>query len=245
MRNSLKYMALAATVAAFGCGGGSAADTSSGSAAATPSTVKTPKPKVTAEAGVPVSQAPDDGGKSLVVLGNRVIQRSGINRDPFALKPGEKGYETQQETERVLGQTGGFSVEFTPPEPKPEEAPRILQPQPYRRLSGVVVGDSVMALIDMGDGTSTLIRPGMTLPPPNSEWRVVSIDEEKAVLRRNGNILPHQVTVRLESPPSNMSGGSNGVPGGGAPGGPPGRTGGGKPSVGAGGAGGGFRGASD
>jgi hypothetical protein len=86
-----------------------------------------------------------------------------------------------------------------------------------------VVGDSVLALIDMGNGTTELIRPGQRIP--GSEWTVVSIDEEKAILRRGGNRLPRQVTVRLELPPPGFGGGGNtgGFPGGPTgPGGPPG-----------------------
>jgi hypothetical protein len=65
----------------------------------------------------------------------------------------------------------------------------VVEPQPYRRLSGIVVGDSVLALIVMGDGAGPqIIRPGLRIP--NSPWRVISIDEEQAVLRRDGDVLP-------------------------------------------------------
>jgi hypothetical protein len=128
---------------------------------------------------------------------------------------------------RVFGQIGGFTVQYTPPEvesPEPQDFP---EPQPYRRLAGVVVGDSVLALIDMGDGTLRVIRPGETIE--GTEWRVASIDSDKAILRRSGNRTPRQVIVRLESPPAGIGGGGfpGGAPGGfpGGPGGAPGRPG--------------------
>lgn len=150
--------------------------------------------------------------------------------DPFALKSNERQFDRDQEALRVFGETG-FTVQYQEPE---EEAPKqedIPEPQPYRRLAGVVVGDSILALIDMGNGQLEVIRPGQQIP--NSEWRVISIDSEKAVLRRNGNRTPRQIIVRLESPPPGMGGGGMGQPGGmpggpggfGGPGGGPGRPG--------------------
>ena len=139
-------------------------------------------------------------------------------RDPFALLPEERGFEISQTSERILAESGGFRFDYEPPT---ETAPaEIVEPQPYRRLAGVIVGESVLALIDMGDGRLEIIRPGQRIP--NSEWTVVSIDEDKAVLRRSGNKLPRQIIVRLESPPFNPNQGGGG--GGGQPG-PAGGTG--------------------
>jgi len=159
--------------------------------------------------------------------------------DPFALLSEERGYELSQTSERFASESGGFSFDYVPPV---ETAPTVVvEPQPYRRLAGVIVGESVLALIDMGDGRLEIIRPGQRIP--NSEWTVISIDEEKAVLRRSGNKLPRQVIVRLESPPYNPGQGGGGAPaGGGLPGpagGPPGGAAPNRPGVGgAGGAGG-------
>ena len=143
--------------------------------------------------------------------------------DPFALLGEERSYELSQTSERFAQESGGFSFDYEPPV---VVAPTVInEPQPYRRLAGVIVGESVLGLIDMGDGRLEIIRPGQRIP--NSEWTVISIDEDKAVLRRSGNRLPRQITVRLESPPYNPgqggggAGGPAGVGGAGAPGGGP------------------------
>ena len=137
-------------------------------------------------------------------------------RDPFALLAEERAYDINQASERILAESGGFVFDYVPPDPPADTT--IVEPQPYRRLAGVIVGESVLALIDMGDGRLEIIRPGQRIP--NSEWMVVSIDEEKAILRRGGNRLPREIIVRLESPPYNPQGGGfGGGGGGGAPGG--------------------------
>jgi hypothetical protein len=96
-------------------------------------------------------------------------------------------------------------------------------------LAGVLVGDTVSAIIVMEDGSTHLIKPGMRIP--NSPWRVLSIDEEKAVLRRAGTVKPTQIIVRLETPPGGVpTGGGGGRGPGGAPGNPGGAGGaGGRP----------------
>jgi len=132
------------------------------------------------------------------------------------MKPYEKQYDTEQNALRLVATYGPFDPVFTPPVEQ-DKTPPVIEDQPYRRLAGVVVGDSVLAIIDMGNGSTELIRPGQQIP--NSEWKVVSIDQDKAVLRRGGSALPHEVTVRLESPPLGVGGG-NGQFGGGQ-GGPP------------------------
>jgi hypothetical protein len=142
--------------------------------------------------------------------------------DPFALLNEERSFDSRQTSERFLSEQG-FRFDYEePPPPRPVD---VVEPQPYRRLAGVIVGESVLALIDMGDGRLEIIRPGQRIP--NSEWTVVSIDEEKAILRRGGNRLPRQIVVRLESPPF-QGGGGTGTPGGGGPGG---GFGGGRPGV--------------
>jgi hypothetical protein len=155
--------------------------------------------------------------------------------DPFALEPKERNYETRQTTERLFGQNG-WRVDFVPA--VETVVVPVVEPQPYRRLAGVIVGDSVLALIDMGDGQLQIIRPGQEI----NGWRVVSIDAEKAILRRGGNKLPHEVTVRLETPPSGFPGGGGGTgnnPGGGSGGGIPGGGDPGRPATPPGGTGGG------
>jgi len=196
---------------------------------------KTPKKNVDvpleAAAGIPVQQTVDAEAIKPLLAANFGAPR----QDPFALKSNERAFETSQETFRLFDEIGGFTTQFTPPEEKEQAVEDTPEPQPYRRLAGVVVGDSVLALIDMGDGTLQVIRPGQQIP--NSEWRVASIDGDKAVLRRSGNRTPRQVIVKLESPPPGTGGGAaggfgapggfgppgaGGFPGAGAPGGRPG-----------------------
>jgi hypothetical protein len=147
-----------------------------------------------------------------------VASRYGHARqDPFALKPGEKQYEIDQSTERITTSMGGWSGPmFQPKEEKNPNAGLTVEPQPYRRLSGVVVGDAVYAILETEGQETVLIRPGMKIP--NSDWTVASIDQEKAVLVRTGNKLPRTVVVRLESPPANIGSGTTGnAPGSGSP----------------------------
>lgn len=175
------------------------------------------------DAGAPV--APSNDTIMRVAASKRFVSRT----DPFALNPSQRAFELQQQQERILQDLGGFygGVEF------PEEVdvvPTVQQP-PYRRLAGVVVGQSVLGIIEMEDGrTQTVVRPGMMLP--GTEWRVISIDANRAVLRRAGNVLPREISVRLEVRPPGF-GQAPGGPGpggdptqGGRPGGPGGRPGG-------------------
>lgn len=136
--------------------------------------------------------------------------------DPFALLAKERAFEVQQTGERLYTEFGWHGVAFVPAQDV-VIIPTV-EPQPYRRLAGVIVADSIMALIDMGDGQLQLIRPGQVI----NGWTVVSIDGEKAVLRRGGNVLPHEVTVRLEQPPLGGGSGSGNSPGNNG-GNPPGR----------------------
>lgn len=153
--------------------------------------------QVKASSGVPLTPALQDPSVVVTLIHSETtVARS----NPFELHPIEKAYETKQQNARVFANTGTFwPAVFTP---RPEQVEVIqTEPQPYRRLAGVVVGDSVMAIIDMGNGgPMELIRPGMQIP--NSPWRVVSIDEDKAVLKRSGNRLPREIVVRLEPVPA-------------------------------------------
>jgi hypothetical protein len=178
-------------------------------------------------AGKPLERG--DGAKAWQDLAKGIPFSS--RPDSFALQPYERAFNTQQTTERVFSEVGYQSPSFVPvddtvPTPKTE-------PQPYRRLAGVIVSDSILALIDMGNGKLELIRPGQDI----GGWHVDSIDGDKAVLTRGGNLLPKRIIVRLEEPspfgrPDNAGGGGN--PGGvgpGSPGGAPGGVPGGAPGA--------------
>ncbi len=180
--------------------------------------------RATSDAGVPPSSIVDSNRLAKVVAQRNGAGAYGTARsDPFALTTQEKYFESQQETERFFGSAGGFGT--VPLTLKPVVDEEVVPPeeQPYRRLSGIVVGDSVLAILEEG-GVSTLITPGMKIP--NSPWRVASIDQDKAVLVRSGNTKPTQVIVRLETP---RYGEATGAQGGNGAGGYPGGSGGGYP----------------
>ena len=225
MKVPIGILALSIVAAAMvGCGGGGGGSTSTGgtqstdtSSASSASATYTPKGVL---AGLPVDKSTDMKQYTELVAASA---RYGTRPDPFQLTSEEVSYDKNQNVERVLGSLGGFTTQYTVP---PEESKEVEQqePQPYRRLAGIVVGDSVLAIIDMGDGrASTIIRPGMKIP--NTEWTVVSINEDRAILHRDGNVGPHTISVRLEEPPFGTSTGFGGAQTGGAPTGPQGRRG--------------------
>jgi hypothetical protein len=169
------------------------------------------------EAGLPVDVSTDTKPYKRLVAASA---RFGHRGDPFQLTAEEASFDRKQNVERVLGTMGGFTSEYELPAEESQEVEQQ-EPQPYRRLAGIIVGDSVLALIDMGNGqATTIIHPGMKIP--NTEWTVVSINEDRAILHRDGNIGPHTISVRLESPPAGFSsapsGFSGAAPGAGAPG---------------------------
>jgi hypothetical protein len=180
-----------------------------------------------APAGLPVAQDTDATKYQKLVATKNAAGTFGTARsDPFALTLQERGFETKQTMERFFSSTGGFGV-FVTPKPDTEEVPVAPEPQPYRRLSGIVVGDSILAILEEEGKAPVIVTPGMKIP--DSPWRVVSIDQDKAVLRRSGNVKPTQIVVRLEQPRLGTTPAGGGFPGGGFPGGPPGGPPGGYP----------------
>jgi len=134
--------------------------------------------------------------------------------DPWRLHDNEAEYDIKAKNEKTFAVTGGFFPPRFVPKIETVEIDQI-EPQPFRRLAGVLVGDSVMAIIDMGNGAPMqVIRPGMQIP--NSPWKVMSIDEQKAVLHRSGNKRPKDVVVRLQGPAVSSGGGGQGTAPGGA-----------------------------
>ncbi|MEI7575249.1 MAG: hypothetical protein WCK51_00010 [Armatimonadota bacterium] len=167
--------------------------------------------KPTAQAGIDkdVSKSMNpDRLKGLIAATSRFGSRS----NPFELSADELRFDEFQASEKFLSDAGHFPNSFELPEDKAEEVV-TQEAQPYRRISGIVIGDAVYAILEQ-DGRSTIIRPGMQIPDTN--WFVVSINRDGVTLRRSGNVLPNEVTVRLEVAPPGMS---SGAPAGGAPGG--------------------------
>ena len=165
-------------------------------------------PRMQSPVGVPpVPQQPATAIDTLVF--NASIP--GSRPDPFATFPIENAYERKASNLRATQANNAFFPSlFTPNIPVIKvEAP---EPQPFRRLAGVLVGDSVMAIIDMGDSAGTqVIRPGMQIP--NSPWKVVWINETQAKLHRDGNKKPNDIIVTLQGPQMPGAGGGFGNPG--------------------------------
>lgn len=211
---------MAAVVSALvlaGCGPESVLDTQTASAQATPPAAGAPAAaagyQYQSKVGVPL---PGRGDPSLIPA--LVASRTFSSRsDPFALLPQERSFNASQRAE-LFQQSAGWSTMFEEPVEvvSQDDTP---EPQPYRRLAGILVGDTVSAILIMENGAAHIVKPGTRIP--NSPWRVVSIDEEHAVLRRAGTQKPTQIIVRLETPPGGVPnpGGFGNPPGGGRPGG--------------------------
>jgi len=179
------------------------------------------------DAGIGVSPSVDTTKLTKLVVARNSHGAFGLSRsDPFALTTEEKSFENQQTVERFFA-GNGFGT-FVSEKEQVDEQFEPQEPQPYRRLSGIVVGDSVLAILEEEGKTPLIITPGMMIP--DSPWRVVSIDQDKAILRRSGKTKPNQIIVRLEQPRFSPAGagGETGGPGSfpGGPGGPGGFPGG-------------------
>lgn len=158
--------------------------------------------------------APTAGGKTTMVAA-----RPRSRMDPFARIPAEKD-RYKINIAMLLGEPRAHIPELRPPAPPPIPP---YDPQPYRRLAGILSGDTIAGILIEPDGSAVIVRPGTRI----GEWRVAQMTSTFAVLKRDGNRLPKEVTVRLETPPSDVAGAGAGMtnPGGGGRdfgGGPPG-----------------------
>lgn len=163
--------------------------------------------KLNADAGVPIQVAAKP-----TAFEDATKMTFGTRANAFSLLPAEAKFNNEQAAARLVSDSGGFSMMYEPPPPKPDEE-TIVEPQPRRRLAGILLGDAVIALVQMEDGRVYDVHPGSKIP--NSEWTVVSIDQERAILRRSGNKLPKQIEVKLESGPIGGGGGGGGGAAGG------------------------------
>lgn len=182
------------------------------------SATKQPPPKLnlSAQAAVPIAPKVAAVDPNTLLKGKTYNSRS----DAFELLSEEKEFDYQQSAERILA-SDPWDVFVTPSLAMDEETPPQVEPVPYWRLSGVVVGNGVIALLDTGTKVYD-IRPGSTIP--GTEWRVVAINSERAILARDSNKLPKQFEVGLQGPIGGALGGStttsqSGGAGGSAPGG--------------------------
>lgn len=196
--------------------------------AVTAGTVPIPVLDLSAKAGVKVEP------KAASVDPRQLIATKSFSSRPdaFSLMSEEQKFDEFQESERVLSGTG-WQVTVPITLEMNEERPVVVEAVPYWRLSGVIVGNGVIALLDTGGGKVYDVRPGSKVP--GTEWRVVSIDGERALLARDSNKLPKQFEVGLQGPIGGVLGGPPRTPAGGggnpqgapAGGGAPGNKGGG------------------
>ena len=190
-----------------------------GITAVSAASVPEPELNLTANSGVPVTPgAPVD---PTVLAGSR---RFGSRPDPFALLGPEIQFQNDQTIASYMSNSGGFALEINPEEDSAEpENPPVLEPVPAWRLSGVIIGNGVMALLDTGQRVYE-IRPGMLIP--GTDWRVAAIDSERALMVREpgSNKLPSSFEVTLQGPVGgglaptgggNAGGGAGGRPSGG------------------------------
>jgi len=219
--NSMKFLSLGLIlgIALTGCGGGE--DTTPPPAPAAPTTSgaatggAAPKIALNSEAGRTLQPGALDMA-ALKQLGSETF--SGSRPDPFALLASERKFETSQATARLLDEAGGMFAllaDTTEKDDPADAAPITVPAPPGLRLAGVILANGVAALLEF-EGRIIEIRPGMTIP--GTEWKVASIDSEKAVLRREGNVLPREVVVPLASR-LDVGGGGGGNAGGNAGGG--------------------------
>lgn len=143
----------------------------------------------------------------------------GARANPFALLGSEVSFDRLQTAARIIDETGGWRSDFVPQPDVQEDAVKEQIAIPNWRLAGVIVGDAVVALLDMGT-TVVEIRPGAAIP--ETEWVCISIDNESAVLRHRRDVQPKEITIFLAAQifgtPAVGGGLGDGVGGSGGPG---------------------------
>jgi hypothetical protein len=166
-------------------------ENSAGYSAISPRVPPKPALDLTAKSGVPVTQ-PRAVNPTELAQTRRIASRS----NAFALMGEEVAFNQSQWTESILAGSG-WDLEVVPTLDDPGTERPVIEPVPNWRLSGVLIGNGVMALLDTGRQTYE-IRPGMQVP--GTEWRVVAIDSDRALLAREGNKLPKEFWVSLSGP---------------------------------------------
>ena len=141
-------------------------------------------------------------------------------RDPFAPLP-----EEVEAMQADAFDPARYFVLASPPKPPKVELPEPFEPQPRRRVAGIIIGTTVSAILEQEGELPRIVYPGDMV----GEFRVAAITETGLILRRSkGN--PREVRVPYE-PPGNVGGGGIGGgagvggPRGGALGAPPGAPG--------------------
>ncbi|MCW5937828.1 MAG: hypothetical protein KIT11_11045 [Fimbriimonadaceae bacterium] len=166
--------------------------------------IRAENPKFAAEAGIGADVDVSPGSNPFELAKGRYFSS---RPDSFALLTAERTFDRSQRAERFLDESGGFVLYYSPPQEVELEPSVLIDPPPAWRLAGVVISDGVIGLLDMGNRTVD-VRPGQRVP--DTEWTVVSIDTERAVLRRSGNKLPREFIAPLQGPLAPGGGGGGG-----------------------------------
>jgi hypothetical protein len=127
-------------------------------------------------------------------------------RDPFAPLP-----EEVEAMQADAFDPARYFVLASPPKPPKVELPEPFEPQPRRRVAGIIIGTTVSAILEQEGELPRIVYPGDMV----GEFRVAAITETGLILRRSkGN--PREVRVPYE-PPGNVGGGTGGGAGFGGP----------------------------
>lgn len=127
-------------------------------------------------------------------------------RDPFAPLP-----EEVEAMQADAFDPARYFVLASPPKPPKVELPEPFEPQPRRRVAGIIIGTTVSAILEQEGELPRIVYPGDMV----GEFRVAAITETGIILRRSkGN--PREVRVPYE-PPGNVGGGTDGGAGFGGP----------------------------
>ncbi|GIV10862.1 MAG: hypothetical protein KatS3mg020_0353 [Fimbriimonadales bacterium] len=122
-------------------------------------------------------------------------------RDPFAPLP-----EELEAMQTEVFQPERYFVLASPPKPPRVELPEPFEPQPRRRVAGIIIGTTVSAILEQEGELPRIVYPGDMV----GEFRIVAITESGLVLRRpKGN--PREVRVPYEPPGGGSVGGAGGV----------------------------------
>lgn len=175
--------------------------------------IKVQDVKFEAEAGLEPQIVTGEDANLVAVAKRYNFGRRG---DPFHMLQAECDFDSSQLAERLVSDSGYVSF-FELPDPATADGPSIVvEPLPLWRLSGVILSDGVCALLDTGDRTIP-IRPGVQVE--GTDWTVVSISADKAVLRRRGKspsefVVPLQGRLNPAAGGATRSGGQAGGQGG-------------------------------
>lgn len=187
--------------------------------------------------GTPVRQGATPGvGRPGGVFGNAKGAAPAAPPKPVAKAiPNRKGYDPFYVTWHIIPPPPYVFNELEPIRLAPETV-ELPPPHPYEvreeavaRVSGIMSGDGIYAILEMPQGDPVIVKPGSTVELPiaggqtKRTYRVVSIKGETVVLRSKEGIATYTQEIPLSDVP--LGGGGGGQPGGfpGSPG--PGRFG--------------------